>query len=198
MTRDFTRARTLLDEAHATQLELGMTIAAAAGTAMMAGCAELLANDADAAERRFREGYDTLRQMGETGYLSTIAAYLAEALFRQGRYDEAELETRVSEEASSPDDAVSQAAWRGVRAKLLARRGELDAGERLAREAVVWADATDSYEYRATARCDLAEVLRLAGRSDEPRALFEVALELYEQKENEAAADQIRRLLAEL
>jgi len=198
MTRDFTRARTLLEEAHATQLDLGMTIAAAAGTAMMAGCAELLANDADAAERRFREGYDTLRQMGETGYLSTMAAYLAEALFRQGRYDEAELETRVSEEASSPDDAVSQAAWRGVRAKLLARRGELDAGERLAREAVVWADATDSYEYRATARCDLAEVLRLAGRSDEPRALFEVALELYEQKENEAAADQIRRLLAEL
>ena len=44
--------------------------------------------------------------MGEKGYLSSIAYYLADALLRQGRFEEAEELTRVSEATTAPDDTL--------------------------------------------------------------------------------------------
>ena len=46
-------------------------------------------------------------------------------------------------------------------------------------------------------RVGLAEVLRLAGRTDESIPVLEQALERYEQKENRVSADTKRALLAE-
>jgi len=46
-------------------------------------------------------------------------------------------------------------------------------------------------------RVGLAEVLRLAGRTDESIPVLEQALERYEQKENRVSADTTRALLAE-
>ena len=54
--------------------------------------------------------------------------------------------------------------WRQARGKLLARRGELEEGERLAREAVALAEETDMLNVHGDALLDLAEVLALAGR----------------------------------
>jgi siroheme synthase len=79
----------------------------------------------------------------------------------------------------------------------LARSGELEEGERLGREAVAIASATDVLQLRAQALADLAEVLRLAGRPRESAAALEEAIRLCEEKGNVVMARQLRRLLAE-
>ena len=45
-------------------------------------------------ERVAREGIEQLRDMGESGYLSTSLIYLADAIVSQGRPDEAETTLR--------------------------------------------------------------------------------------------------------
>jgi hypothetical protein len=51
--------------------------------------------------------------------------------------------------------------------------------------------------HQADFRVTLAEVLRLAGRTDESISLLEQALERYEQKGNRVSADATRALLDE-
>ena len=82
-----------------------------------------------------------------------------------------------------------------MRAKLLARGGEVERAEGLAREAVALADETDFTVLRADACMDLAEVLRTAGRETEFAPVVAQALELYEQKGNVVAASRTRRIL---
>ena len=70
-------------------------------------------------------------------------------------------------ELGASDDAITQMLWRQVRAKVLARRGESDEAERLAREAVGVAEATDFLDPQGDVYADLAEVLLLGGRPEE-------------------------------
>ena len=79
------------------------------------------AGDYNAAERELRWGYETLEQMGEKSLRATIAAFLADVVYKQERDDEAERLTEVSEELAAADDLVTQILWRSVRAKILAR-----------------------------------------------------------------------------
>ena len=125
---------------------------------------ETLAGDYDAAERELRWGYETLEQMGEREPRATIAAFLAEAVYKQGRDDEAERLTEVSEELAAADDLVPQVLWRSVRAKILARRGELEQAEELGREVVELAANTDFPDLKASTSLDLAEVLTRPAR----------------------------------
>ncbi len=193
---EFDRSREFLDRAITMQLELGSKVALGSGT-MMGGMVELLADDPVAAERRLRFGYDILEPTGEKGYLSTLVANLAEALYRQGRYDEAEEATREANELAAPEDVETHRLWKAVEAKVLAQRGELEAAERLGREAVALSDQTDSFA-RGDTRLALAEVLNIAGRTDEAAVLAREAVAVYEEKGITPAADQARRLLAEL
>jgi tetratricopeptide (TPR) repeat protein len=158
---------------------------------------ELLAGDPVAAEREAATACDGLEAAGEKGFLSTMAAMLAEALYAQGRLDEAEAAVRRSREAATSDDFNAQAMWRAAQAKILARRGELEEAERLAREAIEIIDRSDELSHQGDFRVGLAEVLQLAGRTDESIPVLEEALERYEQKENRVAADTTRALLAE-
>jgi tetratricopeptide (TPR) repeat protein len=157
---------------------------------------ETLAGDPDAAERELRVAYEALEQMGEKGLLSTQAARLAQSLYAQQRYVEAEHYTKISEQAGASDDIATQMLWRQVRAKTLARRGEDGSAQELAREAVALAEPTDALDMRADALVDLAEVLRLVGRNDEPKGILEDALRLYEQKGNVVSAGRARDALA--
>jgi tetratricopeptide (TPR) repeat protein len=74
-----------------------------------------------------------------------------------------------------------------VRAKLLARTGDFEEAERLAREATEMAAGTDHFDLRAQSLADLAEVLSLAGKPEESAAAVQEATRLYEQKGNLAA-----------
>ena len=60
---------------------------------------ETLAGDYEAAERELRWGYETLERMGEESAQATIAAFLAETVYEQGRDEEAERLTEISRAA---------------------------------------------------------------------------------------------------
>jgi hypothetical protein len=63
-------------------------------------------------------------EIGELAWMSTVAAILAEALWAQGRDEEAETFILVSEEGAGSEDVYSQGMLGSVRAKVMARRGE--------------------------------------------------------------------------
>ena len=142
-----------------------------------------------------RPAYEALKKIGEKSHFSTLAHALAQSVYLQGRYDEAADLTEECEEAARPNDVQSQIIWRSVRAKVIARRGDLETAERLAREAVAMAESSDFVTAHAEARMDLAEVLRLAGRDDDAAHAVEEAISLYELKGNVLAAERARSLL---
>jgi predicted ATPase/class 3 adenylate cyclase len=190
-------ARELLVEGKGTIEEAGLTLWAALN-AQETYLVEQLAGTPAAAVSPLRESYLTLDEGGERAYLSTIAGFLAHALHAGGEDDEAERFARESEEAASPDDRISQILWRTARAKILARQGELDRAETLAREAVGIGEPTDLLGTRADTLCDLAEVLGLAGRQEEARAALDAAAELYERKGNVTAVRHTEARVREL
>jgi tetratricopeptide (TPR) repeat protein len=162
------------------------------------GSTYLLADDPAAAERRLRWGYDVLAGGAEKAVRSTVAALLAEALYAQGRLDESKRFTEVGEETAASDDVVSQVIWRSVRAKILVRRDEYRQAESLARTAVARANDTDSPALQGNALIELAEVLQLAGRTDDAALAVEQALRLHEKKGNVVSATKARTLLEDL
>jgi class 3 adenylate cyclase/tetratricopeptide (TPR) repeat protein len=194
---DFETARDLYRQGIERLVELGANVRRG-GRSMVGGDIELLAGDAVAAEAELRAGFDTLEAIGEKGLLSTVAAVLAEALYRQGRDSEAEHYTHVSAENTGPGDIASEVRWRNVRAKLLARRGEFDEADRLGLEAVRFMEQTDSLAQHADALVSRAEVLRLAGRADEAATALEEAMRLYERKGVLPQIERTRALLSEL
>jgi tetratricopeptide (TPR) repeat protein len=156
---------------------------------------ELIAGRPGEAEQRLRAGYETLDEMGDSLLLSTTAAMLAQAVLAQGRAEEAEALTQVSERTTAADDIVTQAIWRGTRARALAGRGRHDEARLLAEEAVALLARTDLLNHRADALCDLAEVLRLGGSGERGQATLSEALALYEEKQNFARIAQVRSRL---
>src|SRR5260370_26269725 len=166
-----------------------------AGLPNLIGPIEMLADDLPAAERELRWGYETLQSLGETATLSTTAAMLSRAIALQGRYEEAERFTIVSEQAASPDDLYSQVVWRGVRARTLAHRGDLGAADFLAREGVAIAGETDFLNLRGESLLDLAQVLGAAGNAEASAGAVWEALPVFEEKGCRVLAGRARRLL---
>jgi class 3 adenylate cyclase/tetratricopeptide (TPR) repeat protein len=190
----FAHARRHYRRSHVALDELGLNVQLAAFR-MYAGWAELVAGHTKVAERQLRMGYEALERMGGQTYRSTTAAFLARAVLAQGRYDEAEGLTQVCEDITSDDDRVTQAMWRGTRARLLALRGDADA-ERLARESVELSLETDCLNMQADALVDLAETLRLLKRGDESMNVITQAIHRYEVKGNLASATAVGALMS--
>ena len=171
---------------------------APARTALLAVEVGLLLGDAEFAEREFRAGYEFLEATGERGIRSTIAADLAEALYRLDRKAEAEHFADLSLELTSTDDIASQVRGRAVKAKLLAAEGEYEAADHLAREAVRLSDDTDDLFIRGQVLMALAEVLRLGGRDADAIPALRQAAELSERKGNVVTAQEARARLSDL
>ncbi len=122
--------------------------------------------------------------MSEGGALATTTALLAQAVYAQGRLSEAGELCRRADEIAAPEDAMTQAIWRGVQAKILAREGRCEEAEALAREAVALVEPTDLLSHRGDAMLDLADVLRTCDRTDESDRAARAGLALYELKGN--------------
>jgi class 3 adenylate cyclase/tetratricopeptide (TPR) repeat protein len=197
MRGDFERARQLCRETEAFHRDFHQPVLAARLAGFIRGPIELMAGDLDAAERELRQAVEVLEEHGFQAFLSTILPELAQVLFAQGRYEEAEAVNGEGRAATAPGDVISRVAWRAVQAKLLARRGEVREGESLAREAVAIAAQTDALNTHARTLLDLAHVLGGAGREDAIVAGRE-ALALYEAKGNlvgaRDAASSLERL----
>ena len=196
MAGRFALARELLATSRALRADIDPTLNLAVSHPR--AIVEMLAGDPAAAEMYLKADSDTLDEMKDETLLSTTDAFRAQALLAQGRDEEAEHYTRLSEERAAPSDLLTQIIWRSVRARVLARRGNIDQAESLAREAVSLAEQTDFLNQRADALIDLAHVLRQAGRHEEARSTGAEALHLYQQKGNLVAAASARSLLAHL
>jgi len=192
----FELARELLADSNAIFEELGQTLNSS--VSHLDGIVEMLAGDPAAAERRLLEGYRALEEMGDKAFLSTTAAYLAQAVCAQGRDEEASRYTQISEELAARDDLLTQVIWRSARAGFLARQGRIEEAEALAREAVTMSESTDFVTTRADALTDLAEILHQAGRLEEAKTAAAEGLALYEQKGNSVAARKTRAHFAVL
>jgi tetratricopeptide (TPR) repeat protein len=191
----FSEARGHVARARAILSEFGLTYFLA-HSRDVAALVETLAGNPAGAETELRASYEELQDMGEKTFLAENTAQLAQALYAQGRYDEADRFARVSQDASS--GRAQKAYWGPVRAKLLGRRGDAKAAERLARESVaIWAERDDLL-WHGYALMDLAEVLRLAGRDNEAVPVVEEAVELFKRKGIVPTAAAARSLLAEL
>jgi tetratricopeptide (TPR) repeat protein len=138
---------------------------------------------------------DRLREIGELSWLSTVAGILAESLYLQDRHDESEAFIAVCEETAGGDDAYSQVLARSIRAKILARRGDVDEARRLGSEAVEISEATDFLFLQAFALQSLGEALQTAGRPEEAEPVLGAALAVCVQKGYVVGANRARELL---
>ena len=197
MSGSLDEARALLGRGRAMLEDLGLDIEGAL-VAIEAWRVEMLADDPVAAEHELRRAYDSLSAVGEKFILSTAAGLLGQMQYAFGRVDEAEqlgLETKA---LATEDDVDAQSLWRCVLSKVAARRGELDRGETLVREALDILEPTDAVLLKYGALLDLAEVLRLARREDEARTALMGAKNLAEQKGSEVMSSAADALLAAL
>ncbi|HWQ00596.1 MAG TPA: BTAD domain-containing putative transcriptional regulator [Gaiellaceae bacterium] len=198
MAGRFADAQKLLARARSLFDQLGQEAVAAGMCSVHEARSHVLAGDVAAAAQTLLEACRILTRMGDRAVLADRATALADALLVLGRESEAERWSVLAEQTGAADDVWTQMGWRGVKAKLLARRGRIAQAEGLAREAAEMAGITDALNHQAKALLDLAEVLSLAGRTEEAREASEEAVVLYTHKGNTAGASHAASRVAEL
>ena len=194
MRGEFEEARRLWAAAETMYEELGLTFRRAARSPIPASI-EMLAGEPAAAERELRWGYDKLEPMGEKGVSGTLAAFLGEAIYAQGRDDEAEAFAEIASRTTAHDDLVPQILSRVTRGKVLAKRGELQQAVQLGREALRLVEQTDFPDLHADVLLSMAEILG-SGSSEDPSPLVEQAREVYVRKGNVVGAERAAQLAA--
>jgi hypothetical protein len=173
--------------------ELGQEIMYA-GTASCVWDVCSWARDWTHGEEVLRESYEMFERMGMDIQRSTIAAQLGEAVLQQGRIDEAESLSIESEQLGTSDDLYNDMAWRRLRAKVAAARGDLDRARALAEDAVETAQGVGFLDDVALTWLDLAGI-RHAASHPEARTAATEALDLFERKGNLVGAQWARELL---
>ena len=186
----FDEARDRLERSKAICRELG--IAYGLAEAHMAGAGmEMLAGDAEAAERELRDAIDVATEMGASRYVALYRTKLARVLVAQGRDEDA-----ARRAGAGKGHSRRRAPWKVARARVLARRGETEEAVALAREAVASMADSDDITAHAEILVDLAEVLRAHGDLVGAAAALAEAVALHEEKGNVLPAERCRELLA--
>jgi tetratricopeptide (TPR) repeat protein len=196
MNGELDAARALYRRGRALLRDLGQGVLVAS-TGIDVALVELLGGDLALAEREVRTDFEFLSKMGETYYLSTVAALLSRLVRDQGRDDEALELSRVAEEATAADDLDSQALWRASRAPIIARAGDLALAEALAQAAVDLVRGTEAPTLQADALAELAIVLKLGGKADAAKQALDEAIALYTAKGNTVSAARCAAWAAE-
>jgi tetratricopeptide (TPR) repeat protein len=128
------------------------------------------------------------------GWPDMWRVHVARVLVEQERFEEAEDMLARVECLDAGDDAAVYV----VQAPLLARRGEVDEAERLARSAVEFFEQTDSLGFKADAYRSLAEVFRLSRKRERAVEALRHALTLYEERGATLPAERTRTMLVAL
>jgi class 3 adenylate cyclase len=194
----FDEAFALLREADVIYAELGEVWSQANNSGRVLGRSQRLARDLDEAEKTLRECCETFERLQDEAALSSLAAELAQTLNDLESTAEADRWAKIAEDHAPAGDVIAQFSWRRVRARLLAQEGRVEEADRLAAEAVDLADATDALTERGETLLEHAQVLRLSGRTADAARQAEAALELFQQKENEASTGLARSVLADV
>ena len=169
-----------------------------AACAILAGEIELIAGEYATAEGVMKQGCEALLAMGERPYRSGAVVRLAEAVYAQGRLEEAQQLTEEAKALAAADDVDTRVRCRAIEAKLLARRGQFGAARRLADQAVALISESSYAGLLAQTLVASAEVSRLAGAPEEAEASLREALRIYEDRRAVALAEQTRAALASL
>jgi tetratricopeptide (TPR) repeat protein len=186
MALDHDGARQLYAGTRGVLEELGWEVQAAL-VSLSSGPVELLADDPARAEAELRRDHDALERMDERNFISLTVTLLAEAVYRQQRFDEAHELVARARALSDVDDVAVQILLRSVAGKLAARAGDAEGGTALATDAVRLIEATEDPSGQGDALLDLAEVLFLTGNRRAGAAASE-ARERYARKGNLAGA----------
>lgn len=157
-----------------------------------------LGGDHERAIRHLERQCETLEARGRQAELSTYKGRLAIELCAVGRFEEAERLGHKSNELGDAHDTYTQAAWRQALARVAAHRGDHEAAERLAREAVTIINQTDSPILQAAALSDLAHVLESSGQREDAAGALRDAIERYQRKGNIVMAKRLRERLTAL
>ena len=191
-------ARAAISRAQSAHTRSGAKINAAVAFEI-AGLIELIAGDPAAAEQQLTQASEAHREAGEHAWsLPNMLPDLAEAVYAQGRLEEAEQLTEQAQALAGAGDFDTQARWRATRAKILARRGQQAAARQLADDAEALAAPTSWTALQAELLEAKAEVARLAGATEEAEICLRAALSLHEQRRASALADRARAALAAL
>jgi class 3 adenylate cyclase/tetratricopeptide (TPR) repeat protein len=169
MQGEFEEARRLQEGARALHEELGQRYRIATRS-LIAAEIEVLAGRPNEAIAIFRWALGELQEMGATSVMSTVAAFLADALADEGSIDDAIRYSQLSERHAADLDVATQVMWRVARANATG-------APQLAQEAVELAEPTDYTYIKARA---------LLAVGDRDRAVRE-----YERKGNTAAVARI-------
>ncbi|HEX4745929.1 MAG TPA: adenylate/guanylate cyclase domain-containing protein [Gaiellaceae bacterium] len=155
------RGRALLEEA-------GMLVSAA-GWAMTESEIEWRAGDLDAQERSLRRSVETLDDLGDQFFFSTVALCLVNALLLRRPPDDEEVAMlcAAARERTLVGDLVNFVYLDGIEGRRLAHAGSATEGVRLSRKAAETADTTDNLMVRGHAWHALAETYVLAGDAGE-------------------------------
>jgi class 3 adenylate cyclase/tetratricopeptide (TPR) repeat protein len=186
----FAEARRLFDD-------LGLDVHIAY-LAISTGAVEPLASDPATAEGELRSALSFFEEIGAKHIQATVLPMLAATLVAQDRLDEALALTEQAKAMCAPDDLDGQVKWRTAHALALARRGESAEAERLAREAVAQAGASDTVVLHADALACLGEVLLAAEAPSEAVPFIEEAVALYGAKGDVVSAARGRKTLERL
>jgi class 3 adenylate cyclase/tetratricopeptide (TPR) repeat protein len=138
MQGEFEEARRLQEGARALHEELGQRYRIATRS-LIAAEIEVLAGRPNEATAIFRWALGELQEMGATSVMSTVAAFLADALADEGSIDDAVRYSQLSERHAADLDVATQVMWRVARANATGAPA-------LAQEAVELAEPTD-YTY---------------------------------------------------
>ncbi len=197
MQKNFADARAHVSRARTIYDEFGLASSAVDSCGRAFAAIDMLASMPAQAEQALREGCEFLQQHHQVAPLATRAGELAQSIYEQGRYEDAETWTRLARGSAGSDDLDAALSWQPAQAKVLARQGRIEEAERLARQTLELVARTDSLNRHADSFMALAEVLGIATRSDEAEDMVRSALGLYELKGNLASADRVRALLPE-
>jgi class 3 adenylate cyclase/tetratricopeptide (TPR) repeat protein len=194
---DLDRARRLMVESEAFADRVGSYLWFAACWEF-GGHIEMMAGDPAAAELSYRKEYELHQRLGGEGHASTAAGYLALALCRRGRFDEAEELATIARTIGAEDDLATQASARSAQALVRSARGEHDEARRLAREAVDLYAGAQSPWFHGNSLMVLAEVSRAARLPEEAAEAARGALAAFERKGNEPGMASARGLIGEV
>ncbi len=186
----------LLDEADNVYRDLQDDYSLANTSGRIRGRVHAVAEEHEAAQAAFRACCETFGRFDDSAALASVAAELGGSLSAQGRIEEAREWSALAERRAPAGDVIAQLSWRILKARLLAHDNRLAEAEPLAIEALSLAMQTDALTHQGDVLLDVATVLTAAKRTGEAVDRVRQAIDVYDRKQNVAAARNARARLA--
>ena len=188
-------ARAAVDRSQSIFTGFGAKVALAE-SAVPAAIVGLIIGDPAYTERHARQGYEAWRVLGgRGGYVVDLAVLLADALYEQGRFDEAQ---QMIDQVNAEPSSATVLSTRATEAKLLARRGQFAAARQLVGQVEALLSPTSASMLQTEVLTTRAEVERLAGAPDQAAASLCAALQIFEDLRAATLARRARAALASL